>query len=135
MIFTFFRTGAAGILLAALVVPGLAAQAGPKDSLPPGVTEATVARGRDLYLGPGICLACHGADGKGPIGPDLTDSLWIHSDGSVAGILETLKSGVSDQASRSGTPMPARGGSGLTDDELAAVAAYVWSLSRWKTSS
>ena len=33
------------------------------------------------------------------------------------------------EESKSGIPMPAKGGSSITDDEVKAVAAYVYSLS------
>ena len=27
------------------------------------------------------CIACHGANGEGSIGPNMTDSYWINGDG------------------------------------------------------
>ena len=40
--------------------------------------------------------------------------------------------GVPKEASKSGIVMPLRGGSTITDDEVKAVAAYVYSLSHKK---
>ena len=73
--------------------------------------------------------ACHGSSGKGtPLGPDLTDSKWLWSDGSYSGIAKTITDGVmTPKEYRS--PMPPMGGAQLTDDQVKAVAAYVWSLS------
>lgn len=39
------------------------------------------------------CAACHGAAGQGVIGPNLTDSSWIHG-GDAASIEHTIKKGV-----------------------------------------
>ncbi|MEO8449019.1 MAG: cytochrome c [Gemmatimonadota bacterium] len=98
-------------------------------SLPKGVTAAMVDQGKQLYEGPGICMACHGMDGKGTVGPDLTDSIWVHSKGSFEEIAAQIIKGVPESETKSGNIMPPRGGSALTDDEVRAVAAYVWTLS------
>ena len=105
------------------------AQARP-DSLPEGVTAAMIASGRQLFAGGGLCRFCHGADGRGSIGPDLTDGEWLHGTGSFADIAARVLSGVGSGESRSGQIMPPRGGSGLDDAQVRAVAAYVWSLGR-----
>ena len=69
------------------------------------------------------CTACHGSDGKGKsaIGtPDFT-SAKTQSGISDAGMIDTITSG------RKGTIMPAWKGK-LSDEEIAAVAAYLRSL-------
>jgi cytochrome c oxidase cbb3-type subunit 3 len=99
------------------------------DSLPADVTPAVVTKGKSLFEGAGLCGACHGIDGKGAVGPDLTDSLWIHSSGRFQEIVVQILKGVTDRETKSGMPMPPRGGSTLTDEEVRAVAGYVWSLS------
>lgn len=43
------------------------------------------------------CAACHGQNGEGLIGPNLADDFWIHGDGSLAAIQETVKKGVLDK--------------------------------------
>ena len=50
---------------------------------PVPMTEQSVREGRELYAK--HCIACHEKSGKGGIGPDLTDELWIHgkSDGEI----------------------------------------------------
>ena len=125
------RTVVAGSILFTLAGPvGRAwAQAVP-DSLPGGVTPAMVAKGRELFAGTGLCVACHGFDAKGAIGPDLTDTVWVHPDGSYLSLVARITRGVADSESVTGSIMPPRGGSSLTDEEIRAVAAYVWSLSR-----
>jgi mono/diheme cytochrome c family protein len=102
------------------------------DSLPPGVTQQMVRNGQLLFEGPGLCTSCHRRDGKGIVGTgaDLTDDVWIHSDGSFEAILGQIKSGIPKEHSEGGSPMPERGASRLTENQLRAIAAYVWTLSR-----
>jgi mono/diheme cytochrome c family protein len=99
-----------------------------RDTLPPGVTRELIERGELLFGGRATCASCHGAEGRGLIGPDLGDAEWWHVDGGFAGIQRVVRSGVPAAAARTGATMPARGGTPLTDDDVRAVAAYVWSL-------
>ena len=100
--------------------------------LPEGVTMAMVEEGKGLFGGAGICASCHAPDGSGVpnLGANLTDEEWVHSDGSFEGILATITAGVTADASTSGIPMPPKGGSAITDDQVKAVAAYVWTLDK-----
>jgi len=95
------------------------------------VSREVLEEGASLFKGLGLCHACHGPEAKGipNLGADLTDDDWQHSDGSLEGILETIKQGVTGDNSSTGTLMPPKGGSSLSEDQLRAVAAYVWSLS------
>jgi len=99
------------------------------DSLPIGVTRDMVERGHRVFLGPGNCASCHGADALGNVGPNLTDDEWLHAKGSYLSIVGQILSGVPLEKSRSPTAMPPRGGSNLSDADVHAVAAYVWVLS------
>lgn len=103
------------------------AQAG--TPLPDGVTPAMVAAGNKIFHGPGMCQVCHGPDGKGGIGANLTDSTWLHSKGSYQDIVHQVMTGVSQKESTKGIMMPPRGGSSISDDQVKEVAAYVWTLS------
>lgn len=107
------------------------AEAMPQE-LPEGVTEAMVEEGKGIFNGAGICMSCHGATGEGipNLGANLTDDEWLHSDGSYEAIVETVMNGVTAQESSSGVPMPAKGGTAITDDQVNAVSAYVWTLSQ-----
>ena len=68
------------------------------------------------------------ADAKGtPLGPDLTDDQWLWSDGSLAGIEATIAKGVPAPKEHTGV-MPPMGGATLTQEQLHAVAAYVYAL-------
>ncbi|MBT3526515.1 MAG: nitrogen fixation protein FixP [Bdellovibrionales bacterium] len=42
----------------------------------------------------GQCAVCHGPEGQGGIGPNLTDNFWLNSDGSPSGIYTSIASGV-----------------------------------------
>ena len=43
------------------------------------------------------CKACHGANGEGGIGPNLTDDYWLHGNGSLETIYDTISKGVEDK--------------------------------------
>ncbi|MEE8117386.1 MAG: c-type cytochrome [Gemmatimonadales bacterium] len=119
--------------IVALIALPVAGSAQVPDSLPEGVTAQMIETGAALYGGAGLCAVCHGANGEGSIGPDLTDDEWVHSDGSYDDIVRQILEGVPADKSKSGVPMPPKGGASLTDEQVRAVAAYVWSL-RFKES-
>ena len=106
------------------IVPTAVAQ----KELPSGVTEQMVTEGETIFKGAGICFTCHGQDAKGVpgLGADLTDDEWTHADGTYEKIVATILSGTT---SSTGAVMPPKGGPPLTDAQVNAVAAYVWSLS------
>ncbi len=98
--------------------------------LPEGVTAEMVQEGRDLFRGGGICYTCHMQDGQGgPLAPDLTDSDWLNVDGEYESIVELVKTGVAQPVEHPGVMLP-RAGMSLTDEQVAAVAAYAYMLSR-----
>ena len=79
------------------------------------------AQGKALY--DGVCIACHGPEGKGDQAmgaPDLTDGYWLYGDSS-----ESIRKTIAD--GRHGT-MPAHRAL-LGETRARLVAAYVWSLS------
>ncbi len=118
-------------LAAATALPATAQAAAAAPKLPEGVTPALIEQGKKVFGGPGLCFACHGMDAKGSVGPNLTDKEWIHvKDGDYAGIIELVTKGVpQDKAKLGKGPMPPKGGSQISDADVKAVAAYVWSLS------
>ncbi|NIP37616.1 MAG: nitrogen fixation protein FixP [Candidatus Dadabacteria bacterium] len=67
------------------------------------------------------CAACHGAEGQGLIGPNITDDYWIHGDGSIAAILKVANEGVLDKG------MPPWKGV-IADDLLEKVSVYIYSI-------
>lgn len=87
-------------------------------------------RGEAVFTGAGACFSCHGRDGTGtPLGPNLTDDEWLHVDGSYPAIVTLVETGVPEPKIHP-APMLPRGGTGIDDEQIRAVAAYVWSLSR-----
>ncbi len=68
----------------------------------------------------GRCAPCHGHDGQGVIGPNLTDEYWLHG-GRPTEILRTITEGVLDRGMLAWK-------SQLNPGELRAMAAYVLTL-------
>ena len=66
------------------------------------------------------CASCHGADGGGIIGPNLTDDHWLHG-GSISDIFYTIKVGVPEKG------MIAWGGV-ISPTQIRDVANYVYSI-------
>jgi len=123
-------TALGGVVILAAAPATAAAQAA--GALPQGVTPDMVSKGKKVFSGAGLCLACHGPDGKGTIGPNLTDKEWLHVDGSFEQIVKLVLSGVDQAASKTGQIMPPKGGSSINEADVRAVAAYVWTLSQKK---
>ena len=97
------------------------------------VSPAQIALGDSIFrgrVGGALCYVCHGASGKGApgIGPDLTDKEWLNADGSLASIEKVIIEGVA-KPKKMASPMPPKGGGQLTEAQIKAVAAYVYSLS------
>ena len=84
--------------------------------------ELRATRGKPKFAT--VCIACHGADGKGNVqlgAPNLTDKVWLHG-GAEPIIVETITKG------RTGV-MPAHQAL-LGDAKVHLLAAYVLSLSQ-----
>jgi len=112
--------------------PNAGASANAKLAVPQGATRAMVAEGEKIYhgqVGGAACTGCHGEKGEGTtLGPALNANKWQWSDGGLAGLTKTINDGV-PQPKNYRSPMPAKGGAQLTDEQVKEVAAYVWSLS------
>ncbi len=74
-----------------------------KEANGPGIDENTVTLSMDtgeLTDGEAIyqknCIACHGANGGGGVGPNLTDNAWIHGS-SINDVFKTIKYGVPEK--------------------------------------
>ena len=85
--------------------------------------------GKELFHGSARCNACHGDNARGTDrGPSLTGAVWLRGDGSYDSIVKQVLHGVPASASMSGEAMPIRGWEPMNDEEVQAVAAYVWSI-------
>ncbi len=83
------------------------------------LTDASaLSEGKDIFIA--NCVACHGKNAQGIIGPNLTDQYWIHG-GGIKNVFKTIKYGV-----------PAKGmltwEGKLNPREIQEVASYVLSL-------
>jgi glucose/arabinose dehydrogenase len=100
-------------------------------SLPPGATREQVALGDRIFHGEasdGTCSGCHGSDAGGTsVGPALNSGIWAQTDGSLPSIAHIIATGVTHPRDYTGV-MPPKGGAPLSDDDVAAVAAYVWAI-------
>ncbi|SRR5690606_17905091 len=105
-------------------------QPGAGVELPPGVTQEMVAQGQQIFGSTGLCFTCHGPDAKGMpnLGPNLTDNQWLNVDGSYDAIVNVIQTGVAQPVEAS-SPMPPMGGAQLTEEQVRAVAAYVYAIS------
>jgi cytochrome c oxidase cbb3-type subunit 3 len=88
----------------------------PKGTEVAELTPETVAAGQEIFKA--NCVACHGEDMHGKIGPNLTDEIWLHG-GTQEEIQSTITTGV-----------PAKGmitwGPILGPDKIKLVAAFVY---------
>jgi len=80
--------------------------------------ENWIDQGRTIFKG--ACVQCHGQNGEGLIGPNLTDEHYRNLE-SLDGMLDVLYNGAANGA------MPAQGNI-LNENEIALVVGYVASL-------
>lgn len=100
----------------------------PPGQLPQGVTARQGDQGRSLYRG--SCVMCHGEGGRGTqLGPSLVDAEWSRGAGTFEEVIQVVAEGA-PATEQYGVPMPPRGNGTLTDEQIRAVAAYTFSLSR-----
>lgn len=74
------------------------------------------------------CVVCHGNEGQGIIGPNLTDNYWIHGKGLLADIESVVKAGVLDKGMPPWVDV-------LSRDELVNVVAYTHSIQGTKPAN
>lgn len=78
-----------------------------------------VSEGQKEFLGK--CMACHGNQGQGLIGPNLTDEYWIHGDGSITSIIAMINTGVPEKGMPPWKDL-------IKPDMVENVAIYVYSI-------
>lgn len=90
-----------------------------EDRLAALFTDETTTSGAQVFADK--CAVCHGPQGGGVIGPNLTDHFWLHGHGSRADVFKLVAEGV-----------PAKGMPAWRDvmpeGELVAVSSFVHSL-------
>jgi len=65
-----------------------------ENSVVPVTDDNELALGSTIFLNK--CVVCHGAEGQGGVGPNLTDPYWIHG-GDIKDIFKTIKYGVPEK--------------------------------------
>ena len=82
-----------------------------------------LARGKEIFMGTGnLCFTCHGSAAEGLVGPNLTDSMWLHGC-SAEEVATSIINGYPDKgmvAYGSGAPMPT--------EDVQALVSYIGSL-------
>lgn len=56
--------------------------------------EKTLASGKEIYTAK--CVACHGQNAEGGVGPNLTDEYWLHG-GDISSVFKTIKYGIPEK--------------------------------------
>lgn len=94
---------------------------------PAGVTQEMVEEGAQLFGT--VCSTCHGPAGAGTaMAPALRDDEWLHISGAFDEIVPLIHAGV-PAPMEFPAPMPPLGGGSFNDEEVRAIAAYVFALS------
>lgn len=91
----------------------------PVDASAAAVTPEAIEAGKAIYTT--NCVACHGPELLGGIGPNLVDEEWIHG-GEYADIVKTVNEGVPSKGMVTWGPV-------LGPEKVQQVAAYVYSQS------
>ncbi|MCB0317974.1 MAG: c-type cytochrome [Bdellovibrionales bacterium] len=73
------------------------------------------------------CVACHGANGEGLVGPNLTDKYWLHG-GNPEDIRNVIRKGVLEKGMLAWETV-------MNPDEINEITAYVLSLQGTKPSN
>jgi cytochrome c oxidase cbb3-type subunit 3 len=83
------------------------------------LTDENIASGLEIFTT--NCVACHGANLEGGIGPNLVDEEWIHG-GELEDIIRTVTEGVPEKGMLTWGPI-------LGPEKVGKVSAYVYSKS------
>lgn len=79
---------------------------------------AVLASGKSLFTA--NCVACHGENAQGIVGPNLTDEFWLHG-GKINNVFKTIKYGIPEKGMISWEKT-------LSPKQISEVANYVLSL-------
>ena len=78
-------------------------------------SEEDLALGQTVYQN--LCVACHGTQGEGGVGPNFADEYWIHG-GDIKDLFKTIKYGVPEKGMISWS-------SQLRPSDMQKVASYI----------
>lgn len=89
-----------------------------ENSVTLALDAADLSEGKRIYTE--LCVACHGAEGQGGVGPNFADSYWIHG-GDVKDLFKTIKYGVPEKGMIAWEAQ-------LRPKEMQQVASFILSL-------
>lgn len=93
------------------------------DMIVPQRTQEAINSGKNLFAQ--VCAACHGADLKGGVGPNLLDNEWRNPPGKETNLFKLVWNGIPN----GNPPMPAKGGrTDLTSEQVWQILYYISSL-------
>lgn len=87
--------------------------------------DAEVGAGKAIFQEK--CTACHGPDGGGSVGPNLTDNYWLHG-GTINNLFKVIKYGIPEKGMIAWEKQ-------LSPGDIQKVASYVMSLKGTKPAS
>ncbi|KAB2909542.1 MAG: c-type cytochrome [Ignavibacteriales bacterium] len=79
---------------------------------------AALAKGKEIFER--SCAACHGKNGEGMVGPNLTDDYWIHG-GKIGDIFKVITEGVLDKGMPSWKAL-------ISPEEIEEIASFIKSI-------
>jgi cytochrome c oxidase cbb3-type subunit 3 len=78
-------------------------------------SESDIVEGKNIFVT--NCVSCHGNNGEGIVGPNLTDKYWIHG-GGIVNVFKIIKNGVPEKGMISWQQQ-------LSPKQIQQVASYV----------
>jgi cytochrome c oxidase cbb3-type subunit III len=78
--------------------------------------KETIAAGANLFI-KRICYVCHGRQGEGGVGPNLTDEYWLHGSSSKQ-IMRVIANGIPDHGMQAFKAQ-------LTPEQIASLTAFI----------
>lgn len=86
---------------------------------------AGIAEGKQIFQK--SCYMCHGSNGEGGVGPNLTDEYWLHG-GSINDVFKTIKYGVIEKGMQSWEKQ-------FSPSELKNLASFIKSIKGTKPAN
>lgn len=84
---------------------------------------ADIAAGRELYMSTNqLCFTCHGGEGQGMVGPNLTDDYWMHGC-TPADIAASIINGIPEMGM-----LPYGSGTRMSNDQVRQLISYIATL-------
>jgi len=104
--------------IALLMKPGNKANKINENNVEQSTDPAVLSAGGALFKN--ACAACHGENGQGLVGPNLTDEFWLHG-GTIKDIFKTIKYGVPEKGMISWEKT-------MNAKQISQIASYILSI-------